>query len=295
MPLTIADAAALSRNMLLKGVIETIITESAVLRHLPFVNVEGNSLKYNQEVSPGTVQFYAVGDTWNEDAMDTTEKTANLKILGGDADVDMFLQQTYGDTNNLKALVIEKKAKAIAYAFNDAFFNGDDSVDVNSFDGLQVLSAGSRTMTKGANGATLALDHMDELIDMVKPGKPDVLFCSKRTRRKLSSLRRASGNLLEVGVDQFGRRATFYDGIPLEVDDNISDVEEKGTSSDCSSIYAVKFGFQTGLCGLQNGPITVVPIGNLETKDAWRTRIKWYVSLALFRDVALARLEGVRD
>ena len=37
----------------------------------------------------------------------------------------------------------------------------------------------------------------------VKPGKPDALFISKRTRRKLSSLRRASGNLLEVDVDQF--------------------------------------------------------------------------------------------
>jgi hypothetical protein len=56
----------------------------------------------------------------------------------------------------------------------------------------------------------------------------------------------------------------------------------------------VRFGFETGLCGLDNGGIQVVPIGNLETKDAWRTRIKWYVSLALFTDLALARLEGVR-
>ena len=35
--------------------------------------------------------------------------------------------------------------------------------------------------------------------------------------RKLSALRRASGNLLETGVDSFGRRALYYDGIAVEV------------------------------------------------------------------------------
>jgi len=47
----------------------------------------------------------------------------------------------------------------------------------------------------------------------VKPGKPDALFMSKRSRRKLSALRRSSGNLLEVGVDAFGQRALYYDGL----------------------------------------------------------------------------------
>ena len=73
-----------------------------------------------------------------------------------------------------------------------------------------------------------------------------------------------------------------------------SNAFRSNTSSDCSSIYAVQFGFQTGICGLDNGGIQVQPLGALETKDAWRTRIKWYCGLALFRATALARLEGVR-
>jgi hypothetical protein len=129
---------------------------------------------------------------------------------------------------------------------------------------------------------------------MLKPGAPHVLFTSRRTRRKLSSLRRASGSVLETSADAFGRRVISYDGIPVEVDDSIPDDETLGTSNDCSSIYAVQFGFQTGVCGLDNGGIQVQPLGALETKDAWRTRIKWYCGLALFRDTALARLEGVR-
>jgi HK97 family phage major capsid protein len=294
MPLTLQDASRLSQDMLLRGVIETVVEESAVLRYLPFVSVVGNSLRYNQEAALGDVEFYAVGATWNESAMTTTEKTAKLAILGGDADVDAFLQQTYADPNDLRALVTSAKAKALAHAFNNTFFNGDVATEPDSFDGIKKLSAGSRTMDKGANGAVLALDHLDELIDMIRPGMPHALFMSKRTRRKLSSLRRASGSVLETSTDAFGRRVLTYDGIPVEVDDHISDAEVKGTSNDCSSIYAVQFGFQTGLCGLDNGGIQVQPLGALETKDAWRTRIKWYCGLALFRDIALARLEGVR-
>ena len=294
MPLTLQDATRLSQDMLVRGVVETVIEESAVLRYLPFVQVVGNSLRYNQEESLGDVQFYGVGDTWDESAMAVVEKNAKLAILGGDADVDAFLQQTYADPNDLRALMVSAKAKALAHAFSDTFFNGDSAVDPLKFDGVKKLSAGTRTMSKGVNGAVLALDHLDELVDMIKPGSPHALFMSKRTRRKLSSLRRASGSILETSTDAFGRRVLSYDGIPVEVDDFISDAETKGTSTDCSSIYAVQFGFQTGLCGLDNGGIQVQPLGALETKDAWRTRIKWYCGLALFRNIAIARLEGVR-
>ncbi|MBF6614237.1 MAG: phage major capsid protein [Chloroflexi bacterium] len=294
MPLTLQDAARLSQDMLVRGVVETIVEESSALRYLPFVQIVGNSLRYNQEVSLGDADFYGVGDTWTESAMTTAEKTARLSILGGDADVDAFLQQTYSDPNDLRALVVAAKAKALAQAFNDAFFNGDSAADALQFDGVKKLTAGARTFSKGPDGAVLALDQVDELVDMIKPGAPHALFMSKRSRRKLSSLRRASGSVLETSADAFGRRVLTYDGIPVELDDHILDTETKGANSDCSSIYAIQFGFQTGLCGLDNGGIQVQPLGALETKDAWRTRIKWYCGLALFRDIALARLEGVR-
>jgi HK97 family phage major capsid protein len=304
-PFTQTDAAKLTRNMLVRGVIETIIEESPVLNYLPFVTVSGSGVTYNQELTLGSVAFYGVGDTWAESAMTVQQQTAALKILGGDADVDAFLQQTYSNLNDIKALVIQAKAKSLANTFNNAFFNGDSSVDTKSFDGLAKLTgtiatslgytSTVRACSNGANGAVLTLDMMDELIDAIKPGRPQALFMSKKTRRKLSSLRRASGNILELGTDAFGRRVVTYDGIPLEVDDHIPDNESQGTSNGvCSSIYAVQFGFQSGVCGLQNGGITVQPLGALETKDAWRTRMKWYVGLALFRSWAAARLAGVK-
>jgi hypothetical protein len=307
MAFLLGDAAKLTQDMLVRGVIETLITESAVLRYLPFLTVNGSGVTYNQELTLPGASFHGVNGTWTTSEPTIQQQQAALKILGGDADVDAFLQQTYSNKNDITALVVQSKAKATAYSFNQAFFYGDSGVDANTFDGLATaagtvqtsyagLDATHRAFSVGANGATLALDHMDQLIDGVKPGKADALFMSKRTRRKLSSLRRASGNLLETGVDAFGRRALFYDGIPLEIDENIPDTETQGTSTGvCSSIFAVKFGYQMGVCGLQNGSIQVVTVGNLETKDAVRTRIKWYVGLAIFRSIAYARLAGVKD
>jgi hypothetical protein len=55
-------------------------------------------------------------------------------------------------------------------------------------------------------------------------------------------------------------------------------------------------GGEGALCGLTApGFVTVEPIGSLETKDASRNRIKWYVSLALFSAIKAAALIGVQD
>lgn len=292
MALTQAEAAKLTNDMLLRGVIETILQDSSVLQYLPFLDVTGSAVTYNRESSAPLVEWYGVGDAWAESTPTFTEVTATLKILGGDADVDNFLQQTYADPNDLEAEVISQKAKAVAYEFSQTFYDGDSGSNPRQFDGLATLVDASQEIEAGTDGAALTLDMMDELIDTVKPGRPDALFMAKRTRRKLSSLRRSSGNLLETDVDQFGRRALFYDGIPILVDDFIPVDETQGTETAASSVYAARFGRQ-GLLGLQNGGVQIERVGELETKDATRTRIKWYCGLGLFGTLGLARLKGI--
>src|SRR4030042_199235 len=87
MALTLAEAAKLSMDVLLKGVIETVVKESSVLQKMPFIDVVGNSLKYNRENALPTVAFYAVGDTWAESTPTFNQMTAALTTLGGDADL----------------------------------------------------------------------------------------------------------------------------------------------------------------------------------------------------------------
>lgn len=295
MAMTKAEAAKLTNDLLLRGVIETIVKESELLTLLPFMEVTGTAVTYNREATMPAASFYDVGDTWTEATPTFTQLQATLKILGGDADVDNFLQATYADPNDIEAEVIANRAKAVAHKFSDTFFNGDTTADPKSFDGLiKVLNGSAQEIAAGTNGAQLTLDLMDQLIDLVKPGKPDALFLSRRSRRKLSALRRASGNLLETAVDAFGRRALFYDGIPLVVDDFISDTETQGSSGAvCSSIFAVKFGQGVGVMGLEHGGIQLEPVGELETKDATRWRLKWYAAIAVFNLLGLARVKGI--
>ncbi len=306
MALTLAEANKLSNDMLLQGVVETIIKESPILQQLPFIEIVGNGLTYNQENTLPSIDFYEVGDTWVESTPTFVQKTANLKIMGGDADVDNFLKATRSNVQDLEAAVIELKAKALKDKFEEIFIYGDATANPKQFDGVRKLidtgTASYQVVAAGASGATLTLSMLDQLIDAVKGGKPDMLLMSRRSRRKINALVRASGGMMEADRDKWGNFVQFWDGIPVGVNDWILDthvvsgsVETATTGGDCSTVYAMQFG-EGALCGLTApGHIIAEPIGSLDTKDATRTRIKWYVSLALFSSVKAAALIGVKD
>ena len=306
MALTLNEAAKLSNDMLLQGVVETIVKDSPILQQLPFIEIVGNGLTYNQEKTLPTIDFYDVGDTWAESTPTFEQKTASLKIMGGDADVDNFLKATRSNIQDLEAAVVELKAKALKDKFEETFIYGDSATSAKQFDGLRKLidttTPSPQLIAMGATGATLTLAKLDELIDAVKGGKPALLLMSRRSRRKLNALVRADGGMIESDRDNWGNFIQLWDGIPIGVNDWILDthvltggVETATTGGTCSTIYAFQMG-EGALCGLTSpGHITVEPIGSLETKDASRTRIKWYCSLALFSSIKSAALIGVQD
>ncbi|MCA9829233.1 MAG: phage major capsid protein [Dehalococcoidia bacterium] len=294
MALTLVEASKLSNDTLIEGVVETIAQESPILQRLPFVEIVGNGLTYNRENVAPTAAFYDVGDTWSEDTPTFTQITATLKVMGGDADIDNFLKSTRSNVQDLEAAIVQLKARAVRSLFDDTFVNGDDSVDAKSFDGIDVLCPAGQTVSMGTNGATLTLEKLDELVDTVKGGKPDLLLMSRRTRRGLNVLARTTGTFLEADRDEFGQMLQFYDGIPIGINDYIADDQTVGTSDDCTTVFALQVG-EGGLLGLTApGGLTVERVGSLETKDATRIRVKWYASLALFNTVKLAKLVGVR-
>src|SRR3989304_2575740 len=221
MALPLAEAAKLSNDILLQGVIETIIKDSPVLQRLPFVEITGNGLSYNREATAPSAAFFDVGDTWTESTPTFTQQTVTLKIMGGDADIDNFLSAPGAAPANPK-----------------------------SFDGLDKVVDPAQSLSMGTNGGSLTLDKLDEIIDKVLGGKPDLPLMSRRSRRIVNKLARTPG--------------AFQAG-------------------------------EGGLVGLTApGGLQIERVGSLETKDARRTRIKWYASLALFNAVKLARLTGVR-
>jgi hypothetical protein len=355
MTISLAEASKLSNDILLKGIIETVVKDSPILEKLPFIQIVGNSLKYNREKTLPTVGWYApVTGTWTQSEPAFEQCSASLCVLGGDADVDNFLKATRSNVQDLEAAVIEQKAKAIRHEFENAFLNADGSGDQptglyslmkgtawvastaytlgqfvvptagleNGFRyecttaGTSHSSAPTWPTTEGAtvadntavwtcrygshlgsgvNGASLSLASLDKLIDLVRGGKPDLLLMSRRSRRKIQTLARASGTNLLIGEGALGQVVEYFNGIPVAISDWVKDSYTVGTSSDCSAIFAFQMG-EGGVCGLTSPEmIQVERLGSLETKDASRTRVKWYVSLALFSVVKAGMLTGVRD
>ncbi len=306
MALTLAEASKLSNDLLLQGVVETIVKDSPILQYMPFVEIVGNGLTYNQEKTLPSIDFYDIGDTWVESTPTFEQKTAQLKIMGGDADIDNFLKTTRSNIQDLESAIIELKAKALKDKFEETFIYGDSTSNPKQFDGLRMLvdttTSSDQVIAMGGTGATLTLAKLDELIDAVKGGRPDLLLMSRRSRRKINALVRAAGGMMETDRDKWGNFVEFWDGVPIGVNDWVLDthtlsgsVETATTGGTCSTIYAVQFG-EGALCGLTSpGFLQAESIGSLEDKDATRTRLKWYCSLALFSTVKSAALIGVQD
>jgi HK97 family phage major capsid protein len=302
MALTLTEAAKLSNDVVQQGVIETVVKESPVLQVLPFIEMVGNALTYNRENAMATAAFFDVGDTWTESTPTFTQVSASLKILGGDADVDRYIASTRSNVQDIEAAVLELKAKAVAHEFEDEFVYGDTGADAKGFDGLhKLIGAGAQqvNMGTGTTPAALSLKKLDEAIDLVRPGKPDFLVMSRRTRRGISAYARALTSPVSFDAGDFGRRVMFYDGIPVFESDFITDTEaiasgrfSAKTGGTSTSVFVVKAG-EGLLAGLTNGGIQVEDVGSLETKDARRWRVKWYVALALFSTLALARVDGI--
>jgi HK97 family phage major capsid protein len=298
MALSLAESAKLGTDMVRAGVIETIVKEEHVLDQLPFIDVVGNSFVYNRLNTEPTISFFTVGDSWTESTPDFTQVSVQLKILGGDADVDNFIQATRSSVQDLETAVVQQKAKALARKWADTFINGDTAVDSKSFDGIDKTCAGlgaAQTVSMGTNGATLSLAKLDELIDAVKM-KNVALLMSRRSRRTLQNLVRTSGAVLESRPGTFLDWVQVFNGVPLFINDYISDAKTVGTSTDCSTIYCFSMGeADQGVVGLTGpGGVQVDRIGDLESKDATRHRVKWYSAIAVLSTLSLARLTGVR-
>lgn len=299
MPLLRADAERLSNNELVSGVIEEIIKRDAVYALLPFVGTNHKAYVYNREDTLPTINFYNENESIGEGAPTNTSVTVTLKIMAHNVDVDKFLAGTMNDTNNQIAEALAGAAKAVDMKFRDTLINGDTAVNAKAFDGIQKLCTSAQTLTAGANGAALTFDMLDELIDAV-PNRPDVLIMRHGTYRALRALMRTSGGMVpeQLKIRDFDGTVPGYDGIPIVLSEYIDGTVDQGTNLNTCSIFAARFNTTDGIHGIYGDPTAGVVVENLGTResyDAWRYRLKWYVSLALKSTKSLARLKGVSN
>jgi hypothetical protein len=299
MPLLRTEAEKLSNNKLVAGIVEEIIDRDAMFAMLPFQGLNNKALVYNRENTISEGDFYDPNETIAEEAATFTEHTAKLRILAGDVDVDKFLAETMGDTNDQVAIQLQQKAKGLARKFRAQLANGDSAANVKAFDGLPALVANDMTITAGANGAAVTLEMLDELRDMVKYGI-DAYVMRPGTWRAIRTALRAMGGTTPVSIEMenFGYPIPAFDGIPVVINEFLAGDEVQGTENASCSIYGVRMNEVDGLHGIYGGSeagIRVEPVGTVQNKDSWRFRMKWYCGTVLKSSKSLARLKGVTN
>lgn len=270
--ITLAQSIDMTNDTLQAGVIQTMATESKLLSVLPFLTVEGHGYSYNIETDLAGVEFRAVNTAYNTVAPQTERKTEYLTILGGEAVVDSFQMEVHSNINDLMAVQVALTAKAVAHKYEKTFLNGDSAVDANAFDGLIKRSLA----TAIPKGADIVAD-IDVLLDSVQGGA-DALIMNKATRRELTAKAREH---ITYRTNEFGVQVAQFGGV------DIIDVEAELLANDI--ILAVKFGVYEAVAGLQSkSGVQVKPLGELGETPQLKTRIEWFVGLAVFNPKAVA-------
>jgi hypothetical protein len=306
MPLTLVEAAKLAANngeTKRAAVITMFARESGILAALPFTDIAGNAYSYSREGALPGVAFRGVNEAYTESVGVINPLVEALKIGGGDLDVDTFILKTQGE--QVRAKHEAMKVKALAAEFTRQIIKGDSTSNPREMDGWQVRVTGSQLIPAGATagGDALSLAVLDQAIDQT--ASPTHIVLTKAHRRLLTSAARATGISGYIGytVDAFGRRVTTYNDLPLLVayEDNggaepvgFNEANPGGGAAVGSSIYVVGMG--DGLVsGLQNGVMDVRDLGELQTQPVKRTRVEWFVGMAVEHGRALTRIWGIKN
>lgn len=299
MAVTLAQAAALETGPVRKGALETASRVSRVWDRLPFESIEGSAYTYDKDkVLPGT-GFRTVNEAYVESTGVINQDTERLVILGGDADVDQFIEKTMQSSRGvLMADQVRMKLESAQSTYVDAMFNGDVAVDPKGFDGLRKRLTGAQVLdaTSAANTDGF-LDDLDLLFAQITAGSPDVVYAPKELIGRLKSLGRKVGGADYITSEITGRREFTWNGVPF-VDPGNHWTGRRILSYDPagSDLYAVKFASsfnEEGVMGITNGGLQAYYLGELQEKPAIRTRIDFYTGFAVQGGNAAARLRGV--
>ena len=320
---TLPESAKLAQDVLVAGVIESIVTVNRMFEVLPFDGIDGNALKYTREAALGPVATVGVGDTDGtigaaasagsnqaeraaaKDAATFIEVTASLTTIMGDAEVNGLIQATRSsDGNNQTEVQIASKAKSAGRKYQDMLINGDGTNE--TFPGLLALTPVGQTVAAvGGNGDALTFEVMDATMDLVidKDGQVDYLAMNQRTIRSWKSLLRGLGgaSINEVIELPSGAMVPAYSGVPMFRNDYIPTNQTTGGNNTTTTFFAGTLdegGRQHGIAGLTAATaagLGVEDVGTHFDKDERVWRVKWYSGLALFSELGIAAASGITN
>ena len=228
MAFTLAEMKVGMTDKVASQVVDIFLRESEILQLLPFddaVSPTGGSTltySYMQKVLPSTASFRALNEEYQHSAATMVQKFANLKIFGGEFDIDRVLKKAEGRYNNM-AWQMEEKIKAAVSLFHYTLINGNATTNQKEFDGLDKMLTG----TSSEYGTTEVIDIHDmtslkanadqfyeALTNLIKNTNADALLMNTNTITKVQTVARILGYKTD-SEDAFGKKVTSIDGIRM--------------------------------------------------------------------------------
>lgn len=228
MAMTLTEMKVGMADKVSQQIVDIFLRQSEILQLLPFDNCVspsaggGSTLTYSyvQKKLPAVAAFRALNADYTASQATVETKTAALKIFGGSFEMDRVLKQAEGKFNNM-AYQFEEKIAAAVSLFHHTMINGNSSTNVNEFDGLDKMLAG--TSSEFNTGAAIDLSTManvktnmdqfyEALQNLIKKTNADALLMNTDMISKVQTIARLLGYKTET-EEAFGKKVVSMDGV----------------------------------------------------------------------------------
>ena len=290
------------------AVVAAMIGRSTVLEFAEFYSMIGNADYARKAASATGGRFRALDNDYPANQVSPNFANPALKILGDKVEVDKAHERRGADIPSVRARELNNFAMNLGKQFQNYFFNGDSGADPNAFDGLKVQLPAGQKITAAANGLSVDtgnsdaatknqqnfLELLDELIETVDGGA-QVIYADGKVISRLTNIARG---FVRWEVNEFGKPVMYYNEVPIRpagYDRNgnrvLPHTETVGTSTNCTSLYAVRFGEKADTTLATNIGVEVSDLGIVGVH--YTHNVDFDTDLAILNDKSAARLEGI--
>jgi hypothetical protein len=163
---------------------------------------------YRRQVTQPTAAFRAINEEYVPQETTSEPVSVELKPLGGSFEVDRVVASMGPKASGAVTQNLVQKIKAATTLFQDAVINGDNAVDVNSFNGLDKALTGSTTedttskpdWTDMSDNGFKVLDVLDEFLALLD-GAPTVIVGNTKSIAKIRAAARRTSMYVKDPVE----------------------------------------------------------------------------------------------
>jgi hypothetical protein len=255
-----------------------MVENSTVLQYAEFYSMFGNAEYARTVATANGGKFRALDSDYPDNIITPEFASPALKILGDHVQVDQAHERRGYDIGSVRAGELLSFASNLGKQFQNYFFNGDYASSAEEFNGIKKLVPTFQLITASTNGLSVDtgnsdtakqrqqkfIELLDQLIQSIDGGA-QALFMDGKTLSRLSSIAR---ECVTIHMGEFGVPVRYFNDIPVLTSGYdsggariIPHTETCGTSSTCSSVYAVRFGEHTNLSIATNIGVEVKDMG----------------------------------